>query len=115
DLERQRLGNVGAALGGRLQADRDALPGADALRRGRRRGAVDDDLAATDELLQVAARELGDEGDDRLVETFAVLRGADRRDALLDGGIVAVVAVGVAGGDRTASGQGGVGHIRSAG
>ena len=115
DRERQRFGDVGAALGGRLQANRDALTGTNALRRARRRRAVDDDVAAADQMLQVVARELVDERDDRLVEPLAVLRGGDRRDALLDDGVVDVVAIGLAGDDRTGSGKGCVGHIRLAG
>ena len=95
DGDRQRLGPVGATLLGRLQRDVDPLAGTNALRRTRDRRAVDLDPAPLDQLLQVAARELGNEADDGLVEPLAVQRGADRGLAALDGRVVPVVAIDV--------------------
>ncbi len=74
------------------------LAGAHPLRRARCRLAIDAHLGALDEPLQMAARELRREGDDRLVETLAVQCLADRAFARL--GLV-VVRVG----ERAGSGR----------
>ncbi len=80
DDQGQRLGTIGAAFGRGQQRHAQALAGAYPLRRAGDDDLVDTHLAATDQPLQIAARKLRSDQDERLVQPFAVLF---RRDVCL--------------------------------
>ena len=107
-------GAIGTAFRRRLQRPRRAT-----ARRARaapgstRAHAVDLDPALLDQVLKVAARELGDEADEHLVEPLAVLRGGGDELAPLDAGVLGVVAFAVDGGDGIGVATGIIDHIRS--
>ena len=72
-----RLGAERLALGGGDEFDTQPLAGLHATRRGARSAPVEPHVTAGNQRLQVAARELGGDGDQGLVESLAMQRGVD--------------------------------------
>ena len=84
DVEGDRLGPERAAFRRRHQHDLETLTGAHLARGSRDGSRIEPDMTLGNQRLQMAARELGRQGDERAIETQAVQRRADGRFAALD-------------------------------